>query len=312
MEPQVSGRMPRAGLLLLPLLLCFGPETAGSIDPAALQKIVDRVNKHLTLGERQYAFVVSLPRELCDEPSKLPNKTLEKLLPNKILDAMKQELRKDGGLYNPKNGNIVAARPRHKETHSEHNEWLLLHGDKNSRNSQNVATYLPKHQLKERRAMIHPFDGLYNPPSENIVAARPLNVRGKYMEHSKWRLLQGGKNSLVAQLKARTCTLNCCLILFTLNSPCTKVCLAENGPYNIMQMTSDAFSDITENYKAFVFQRIFHNDMQSVVTCKKLLEAWHRLRNVPLLRCEKSVCQNCAGNDTAKHPNCCLAGKRCK
>ncbi|XP_039374515.1 uncharacterized protein LOC120394320 [Mauremys reevesii] len=309
MEPQVLGRMPRAGLLLLlPLLLCFGPETAGSINRAALQKIVDHVDKYLRLGELQYAFVVSLPRELCDDPSKQFNNMLEEKLPNKTLDAMKQALRKNGGLYNPKNGNIIAARPRYKKTHSEHSEWLLLHGDKNSRNSQNLATYLPKRQLKEMRATIRPFDGLY---SGNIVAARPLNVRGKYMEHSEWRLLSG-PNSLVAQLKARTCKLNCCLILFTLNSPCTKVCLAQKGPFNIMQMTSNAFSDIAKDYKAFVFQRIFRNDTQSVVTRKELLEAWHRLHNVPLLRCENSVCNDCAGNDTATHPNPCLAGKRYK
>ncbi|CAM4702881.1 unnamed protein product [Caretta caretta] len=44
METLVPGRMPRAGLLLLTLLLCFGPETVRIINPAALREIVDHVD----------------------------------------------------------------------------------------------------------------------------------------------------------------------------------------------------------------------------------------------------------------------------
>ncbi|TFJ97454.1 tapasin-related protein-like [Platysternon megacephalum] len=154
---------------------------------------------------------------------------------------------------------------------------------------------------------IRPFDDLYNPPSRTILAARPLNVSGKYTEHSEWRLLSG-PNSHVAQLKARTCRPKCCLILFTLNLPCTNVCLAKNGPFNIMQMTSDAFSDIAKKYKAFVFQRIFVNDTWPVVTRKELLQAWHRLHNVTLLCCDNNGCQKCTSVYPENNPF--LAGKR--
>ncbi|TFJ97460.1 antigen-presenting glycoprotein CD1d-like [Platysternon megacephalum] len=232
--------MPRAGLLLLLLLLCFGPETTGSIDPAALSVIVDYVNQPLTLGEAQYTFVVSLPHEKCNQPT-----NLEEQLPEEALNDMNQALARQGTPYIPDDWPIVAARPRRRKTH-----W----------------------------------------------------------QHSEWRLLNGGQNSLVAQLKTRTCTPNCCLILFTRYSPCMRMCLAENGPYNILGMTSDAFSDINNNYKAFVFQRIFEDDdTEPEVTRQDLLQAWHRLRDVPLLRCDNNVCQDCAATDPENNP--CLAGK---
>ncbi|XP_053865946.1 uncharacterized protein LOC128826605 [Malaclemys terrapin pileata] len=231
--------MPRAGLLLLPFLLCFGPETAGSIDPAALKVIVDYVNQPITLREFQYAFVVSLRREKCDQPT-----NLQEQLPKEALNDMNKALTKQGSQYIPNNWPIVAARPKSQRTH-----W----------------------------------------------------------EHSERRLLNGGQNSLVAQLKARTCTPNCCLILFTFNSPCTSMCLVENGPYNILSMTSNTFSDVNNNYKAFVFQRIYANDTRPVVTRHELLQAWHRLPNVSLLRCDHNGCQDCAATDPENNP--CLAGK---
>ncbi|CAM4688639.1 unnamed protein product [Lepidochelys olivacea] len=43
---QVSGWMPRAGLLLLSLLLCFGTETARSIDSATFKAIMDHVHQY--------------------------------------------------------------------------------------------------------------------------------------------------------------------------------------------------------------------------------------------------------------------------
>nr|XP_032648875.1 uncharacterized protein LOC116832306 [Chelonoidis abingdonii] len=238
MEPQVPGQMPRAGLLLLPLLFCFGPETAGSIDPATLKVIVDYVNQPLTLGESQYAFIVSLPREKCNQPN-----NLQEQLPEAVLSAMNQALSRQGVPYAPDDSPIIAARPRR---------------------------------------------------------------RGAHWQHSEWRLLHGGQNSLVAKLKARTCRLNCCLILFTFNSPCTSMCLLVNGPYNIIGMTRDAFLDIDNNYKAFVFQRIFHNDTLPPMTRQNLLDAWHRLPAVPLLRCNNNGCQDCASVDPQNNP--CLAG----
>ncbi|XP_065427435.1 uncharacterized protein LOC101945709 isoform X3 [Chrysemys picta bellii] len=236
----VPGRMPRAGLLLLPLLLCFGPETAGSIKADALKVIVDHVNRYGGVNN-QYAFAVSLPNATCRKP-------------------------------------------------------------------QNIKKYLPRTQLADMRKKIRPFGGLYNSSSGNIVAARPLNVSQKDTQHSEWRLLQGGQNSLVAQLTARTYRRDSCLILFTLSSPCSTKCLRENGSSNIVQMTSDAFSAINKEYKAFVFQRIFDYDMKPEVTRKDLLDAWHRLHDVPLLRCDNNGCQNCSSVDPQNNP--CLAGKR--
>ncbi|KAG6922809.1 hypothetical protein G0U57_000970 [Chelydra serpentina] len=240
MEPQVLGWMPRAGLLLLPLLLCFGPETAGSINPAMLRKIVDHVHNNGGVN-KQYAFAATLPHATCNNP-------------------------------------------------------------------QDVATYLPIRQLADMRNKIRPFGALYNPPSGNIVAARPREVitpSGKYTEHSEWRLLSGS-NSLVAQLTARTYGRNSCLIFFTFNSPCSTKCLREAGRSNIVGMTSAAFSPINNNFKAFVFQKIFDYDLKPVVTRQALLDAWHRLRDVPLLRCDNG-CQDCASTDTRNHP--CLVGK---
>ncbi|CAM5173145.1 unnamed protein product [Eretmochelys imbricata] len=242
MEPQVQGQMPRAGLLLLPLLLCFGPETAGTIDLAALKNIVDHVNNNGGVN-KQYAFAATLPHATCSDP-------------------------------------------------------------------QDVATYLPMTQLADMRKTIGLFGALYNPPSGNIVAARPKEVTTqsrKYTEHSEWRLLSG-PNSLVAQLMHRTYGQNSCLILFTFNSPCSTKCLREAGRSSIVQMTSAAFLAIDNNYKAFVFQKIFSYDLRPVVTRQDLLQAWHRLRHVPLLRCDNNGCQDCAATDPENNP--CLAGKR--
>ncbi|KAH1181149.1 hypothetical protein KIL84_002083 [Mauremys mutica] len=234
--------MPRAGFLLLPLLLCFGPETTGSIDLAALSVIVNYVN-HYGGVNKQYAFAVSLPHATC-------------------------------------------------------------------RNPQNIERYLPRTQLGDMKDVILRFGALYNPDRGNIVAARPRDVmtpRGKYTEHSEWRLLQGGQNSHVAQLTARTYGQNSCLILFTFNSPCSTKCLREAGRSNIVNMTSAAFLAINNNYKAFVFQKIFDYDMKPEVTRKDLLDAWHRLRDVLLLRCDNNGCQDCAATSPRNNP--CLAGK---
>ncbi|CAM5123203.1 unnamed protein product, partial [Natator depressus] len=160
------------------------------------------------------------------------------------------------------------------------------------RKPKNIDRYLNRTQLGEMKDIILPFGALYNPPRGNIVAARPKDVNittGKYTEHSEWRLLYGS-NSLVAQLKARTYGNNSCLILFTFNLPCSTKCLRGAGCSNIVGMTSAAFSAIDNNYKAFVFQKIFDYDLRPVVTRQDLLEAWHRLCDVPLLRCDNNSC----------------------
>ncbi|CAM2110258.1 unnamed protein product [Caretta caretta] len=88
--------MPRAGLLLLTLLLCFGPETVRIINPAALREIVDHV---------------------------LPG--------NKLWD-MQAAINEEGGLHDTDEGHIVAARMKHLGRAGEHAERHLLQGNQNS------------------------------------------------------------------------------------------------------------------------------------------------------------------------------------
>ncbi|TFJ97450.1 hypothetical protein DR999_PMT20700 [Platysternon megacephalum] len=108
--------MPRAGLLLLPLLLCFGPETVGSIDPATLKAIVDHVSPHHLLPIVQYAASISLPQSVCKGPS--PSE-LQKHLPMVKLQAMKSKLETDL-LY--KGNHVVAAKPDKSGQRSLHSE----------------------------------------------------------------------------------------------------------------------------------------------------------------------------------------------
>ncbi|XP_074873955.1 uncharacterized protein LOC142025235 [Carettochelys insculpta] len=246
MEPQVPGWKLRAGLLLLPLLLCFGPETTGSIDLDTLRVIVGYVNRYGGV-DRQYAFATALPHDICSS----------------------------------------------------------------SGTAKNIDQYVPRTQLSDMKGVLSQFGALYNPsrPPWNIVAARPKEVltqRGKFTEHSEWRLLSGPQ-SPVAQLTARTFGQNSCLILFTFNSPCSTKCLRERGLYNIVNMTRTAFHPINNNFKAFVFQRIFDYDLTNNVTRGGLLKAWHMLQEVPLMRCENNVCHDCAAKEPRNNP--CLAGK---
>ncbi|KAH1180622.1 hypothetical protein KIL84_001556 [Mauremys mutica] len=122
--------MPRAGLLLLPLLLCFGPETAGSIDTAVLKDIVDHV--HPSWVTAQYSFAVSLNTTYCQNTT-----GLEQELPVRQLRSMRNAIRQnsqEGGLYDPADGNIVAASVNYlNEKAREHTEWRLLHSDQNQK-----------------------------------------------------------------------------------------------------------------------------------------------------------------------------------
>ncbi|XP_065427643.1 uncharacterized protein LOC135976355 isoform X2 [Chrysemys picta bellii] len=226
METLVPGRMPRAGLLLLPLLLCFRPETVGSINTATLKQIVDHVNEYGV--KAQYSFAVSLGQAYCQDGS--PRKGLPS---KKDLENMKKALNQEDGLYDPDDGRIVAARVKYLNAVArEHSEWRLLHSDQN-------------------------------------------------------------RKSPVQKLLARTYGQNSCLIFFTLNSPCAGTCLRESGTYNIVDMVSDAFRPISKNYKAFVFQQIYPEGLMP----QDLLDAWHRLHDVPLLRCDNNDCRDCSKKD---------------
>ncbi|XP_030400588.1 uncharacterized protein LOC115641522 [Gopherus evgoodei] len=234
METMVSGRMPRAGLLLLPFLLCFGPETVGSINPAALREIGNHVNKDGLAVE--YAFAVSLQKASCENPS-----GLEQVLPRNKLQDMQAAINPEGVLYDPDEGPIVAAR---------------------------------------------------------------MKRLGRAGEHAEWRLLQGDWNSPVQKLLARTYNERSCLIFFTIRLPCTGTCLLVKRSHNILRMVSDTFHLIDHNYKAFIFRQIYRQDRD--LDSQSLLEAWHRLPDVPLLRCDTNGCKDCRGNDPKTDPNACL------
>ncbi|CAM4702929.1 unnamed protein product [Caretta caretta] len=221
METLVSGRMLRAGLLLLPLLLCFGPETVGSSNPITLGEIVDHVDKDGLAVE--YAFAVSLEKASCENTSSLE----QVLLRNKLWD-MQAAINQVGGLQNPDEGHIVA--PRMKQ--------------------------------------------------------------------------QGDQNSPVQKILAQIYNERSCLIFFTVHSPCAGTCLLGKRPHNILWLVSDTFRPIDHNYKAFVFRQIYRQDRD--LGPKSLLEAWHRLPDVPLLRCDTTGCRDCRRNDPNTDTNACL------
>ncbi|KAG6922903.1 hypothetical protein G0U57_000600, partial [Chelydra serpentina] len=224
METMVSGRMPRAGLLLLPLLLCFGPETAGSTNPAALREIVDHVDRDGL--DVEYAFAISLEKASCE-------------------------------------------------------------------NTSGLEQVLPRNKLLKMQAAINPEDSLDDPDEGHVAAAR--------MER---HLLQGDQNSPVQKVLAWTYNERSCLIFFTVRSPCMGPCLLGKRPHNILRLVSDTFRPIDPNYKAFVFRQIYqqHRGLDP----KPLLEAWHRLPNVPLLRCDTNGCRACRGNDPDTDTEACM------
>ncbi|CAM5123256.1 unnamed protein product [Natator depressus] len=221
MESKVSGRMPRAGLLLLPLLLCFGPETVGSINPVMLGEIVDHVDKDGLAVE--YAFAISLEKATCENPS-----GLEQVLPRNKLQDMQAAIKQEGGLHDPDEGHIVAP------------------------------------QMKQ----------------------------------------QGDQNSPVQKLLAQIYNERSCLIFFTIRSPCAGTCLLGKRPHNILWLVSDTFRPIDHNYKAFVFRQIYRQDQD--LGPKSLMEAWDRLPDMPLLRCDTTGCRDCRGNEPKTNTNTCL------
>ncbi|CAM5123230.1 unnamed protein product [Natator depressus] len=162
-------------------------------------------------------------------------------------------------------------------------------------NPSDLRPELHEDELTRMWAAINQKGGLYDPEEGHIVAAQVKRL-GRVAEHSEWRLLWGHRQSPVQKLLARTYKSSSCLIFFTLNSPCVGTCLEENGPYNILQMVSDTFRPISENYKAFVFRQIFWVDDKPEKR-RSLLDAWHRLDNVPLLRCDNNGCRDCSGNN---------------
>ncbi|CAM5123224.1 unnamed protein product [Natator depressus] len=172
-------------------------------------------------------------------------------------------------------------------------------------NPSDLRPELREDELTSMWAAINQKDSLYDPEEGHIVAAQ-VTSQGGSAEHTERSLLWGHRQSPVGKLLARTYNSSSCLIFFTLNSPCVGTCLQEYGPYNILQMVRDTFLNISENYKAFVFQQIFWVDWEHEKR-RSLLRAWHRLDNVPLLLCDNKSCRDCSGNNP--NTNRCLPRK---
>ncbi|CAM4617370.1 unnamed protein product [Lepidochelys kempii] len=226
METMLPGRLPHSTLWTAALLLWLGMGTLGHIRRKNLHTIINYITRFGV--DEQYSFAVSLSRTYCDNPS-----GLEQELREDELTSMQAAINQKGGLYDPKEGHIVAAR---------------------------------------------------------------VNCLGRAGQHTEWRLLRGHRQSPVGKLLARTYKSSSCLIFFTLNSPCVGTCLQKKGPYNILKMVSDTFRHISKNYKAFVFQQIYKRDWESEKR-RSLLQAWHRLDNVPLLLCNNNGYRDCRGNN---------------
>ncbi|XP_044844273.1 scavenger receptor cysteine-rich domain-containing group B protein-like [Mauremys mutica] len=170
-------------------------------------------------------------------------------------------------------------------------------------NPSGLEQVLRRNKLRDMQAAINPEGVLYDPDEGPIVAARMQRL-GRAGEHAEWRLLQGDRNSPVQKLLARTYNERSCLIFFTIRSPCAGTCLLVKRPHNILRMVSDTFRPIDHNYKAFVFWQIYRQDRD--LDSQSLLEAWHQLPNVPLLRCDTNGCRDCRGNDPSPDPSACL------
>ncbi|KAH1181071.1 hypothetical protein KIL84_002005 [Mauremys mutica] len=149
--------------------------------------------------------------------------------------------------------------------------------------------------MLEPEAINNP-NSLYNPGQGNIMAAGVSRLLSGVGQDAEWHLLQGGRKSPVQKLLAQTYKNSRCLI-FPLDPPCI-----ENRPYNILQIVSNTCGLINNNSKAFVFQQIY----QEAVTPQRRLQAWNRLHDVPLLRCDNNGCRDFGGNNPS--PKTCLAG----
>ncbi|CAM4691576.1 unnamed protein product [Caretta caretta] len=153
--------MPRAGLLLLSLLLCFGTETARSIDSATFKAIMDHVHQCIAPSPSpttvQYAVAISLLQSVCKGTS--PSE-LQKHLPMARLQAMKSKLEMDL-LY--EGNHIVATKPDKRGQHSLHSEWLMLRLDQNGVSP--VSLLLDKARDQTKCQVPHALEGPEGRPS---------------------------------------------------------------------------------------------------------------------------------------------------
>ncbi|XP_056612048.1 uncharacterized protein LOC130428218 [Triplophysa dalaica] len=112
---------------------------------------------------------------------------------------------------------------------------------------------------------------VYN--SNNLIAAKPLTGVNT-TEHSEYRLINYLKEIMNVK--------DGCVIYFTLNSPCLKTCLAENGKYTINGSLTKL-----QNYKgvkALAFKKVWEHDDATSVR-KRLRTIAQRL---PFYQCEEN------------------------
>nr|XP_023969588.1 uncharacterized protein LOC112061142 [Chrysemys picta bellii] len=263
METMVPGRMPRAGLLLLPLLLCFGPETARSINPDALRDIVDHVDKFRPDKDGQYAAAVSLPLEACNSLNK---EQLKEYLNETELKKMKDKLNSKE-LFEGQN--VTAARPKFQKKNSTlHSEFLLLSPDQNGVSP--VSRLLDKTRGQKTCPESH--------------------VPGK----------ECGNNCYKKWSPGQPCGWNRCLIFFTKNSPCLGTCLNDSSRFYIRNLMDGVFGAINNNFRALAFRQVYPPDKAQ--KRKALWEAWQTIQNAPMYKCDNNRCASCEEKSLSQNP----------
>ncbi|XP_065427253.1 uncharacterized protein LOC135976271 [Chrysemys picta bellii] len=272
METLMPGRMPRAGLLLLPLLLCFGPETARSIDQVALKAIVDHVHQYRPVTAPaptdQYAVAISLPQSMCNgiSPSEL-----NEHLPVSELQAMKSKLETD--LLYEGDHVVAAAKPnKHAESGTQylHSEWLMFHLDQNGVSP--VSRLLDKSRDQTKCQETRAFEESY------------------------------GNNRYPRSFLNNPCGWNRCFVFFTYYSPCLGTCLSLKDDHRIQDLMDGIFSAIDSDHRALAFKEVFKKDRS--LGKQIVWNSWQTLCKVPLYQCDDQGCQSCKEKDVNK--NSCL------
>ncbi|XP_053865896.1 uncharacterized protein LOC128826571 [Malaclemys terrapin pileata] len=262
METMVLGRMPRAGLLLLPLLLCFGPETAGSINSDALKAIVDHIHQyHPSPPIIQYAVAISLPQSMCNSNS--PSE-LNEHLPVAELQAMKSKLETDI-LY--EGDHIVAAKPEKSGNRYLHSEWLMLSLDQNGVSP--VSRLLDKSRGQTKCQETRALDEMH------------------------------GNNRYPRSFPNNPCGWNRCFVFFTYYAPCLRTCLSLKDDHRIQELMDGIFSAIDEDHRALAFQEVFDQDINRGK--QFVWNSWQTLCNVPMYQCNNQGCQSCEEKDVNKN-----------
>ncbi|XP_050783582.1 uncharacterized protein LOC127036589 [Gopherus flavomarginatus] len=263
METMVPGRMPRVGILLLSLLLCFGPETTRSINPDALKVIVNYVDSFRPDSNNQYAAAVSLPQAACNL---LEEQQLREYLSEEELKEMKAKLNSKE-LFEGQN--IVAARPKfQKKKPTLHSEFLLLSPDQNG---------------------ISPISRLLDKTRDQRTCPE-THVPGK----------ECGNNCYQKWSPDQPCGWNSCLIFFTKYSPCLGTCLNSSNCLYIRDLMDGVFGAINNNFRALAFRQVYPQDMAQKQ--KALWEAWQTIQNAPMYMCDNNGCASCEEKILSQNP----------